>query len=827
MLGRIGVYLGVLWLFGCWQPVLSQTSAERWADSALRRLSKREKLAQLLLLDATQLESSSRRLRRYGLGGLLHASRAHFDGLPAWQVDSLRIFGSQSSPSCAEERLLFSIRDTLLLQQQGRWRAAAYLEAGTHLLYTGIQPCVQTPAQQYAFSHYTKGLQAAGLYVLAGELPSVEELQLDAALPLARTDDYEASFLMLRKGKGRDFSRRALRAACRRLLLQKYRYVVAENRWPTPPAPVWQRHQRLQAALTLLRNTHQLLPLQSLDTLQLASLAITSTANAPFFPLRLRDYFEMPQYFSGPYREVPTISELTPYTHLIVSLHLGQGSVMSLSSAQRALIDSLQRQSNVIWVYFGRAEGLSELPGLAYSSALLLAHESSKQAEDLAAQAIFGGIGLQGRLPLRVRPFAAGEGLRSPPNGSLSFVPPEALDIDAKALHDKVSDIVKEGLSAAAFPGCQLLLAKDGRVFFQQSYGYHTYQQKEPVTRESIYDLASLTKVMAPTTALMRLYGEAKFSPKARLSDYLPEWRYTNKGHLDFRSLLAHHAGLQDWIAYYKVALTENGERKPEFFAQKASWQYPTPVAGNLYLRRGFKKLIYKQIAESEIGERGYKYSGLVFYLLPELIERLSGRGYVDYLRTNFYAPLGAKTLVFRPRESFPLWRLVPTEEEHFLRMQLLRGFVHDEGSAMMGGISGNSGLFGKAVDVAKLWQMYIQGGYYGGRRYLQPESLADFMACQFCDEDNHRGLGFNRPKLVYEEGNSSAAPQASEQSVGHTGYTGTMAWADARYGLLFVFLSNRVHPTRVNREIYLRNIRPRIHQAVYEALCVPVSGEE
>ena len=802
------------------QPLFAQKTAEAWADSLLARLSRRAQLAQLLLLEAKQLDSSNKHLRRYGLGGVLHPTVAQDQGTDLWRADSLRLFPSRSHPPCAEERLLLATTDTLFLQQQGRWRAATYLQAGINLLYTGQQPCVQSKLQEEAFAHYLKGIEAAGLRCLKGQLRTAEALQLSDSLPLARSQDYSTDFSILRKRRKKNFSRKELRAACRRVLVQKYRHVVAKRPSPLrPPSEKWQRWQRLQAALTLLRNQHKTLPLQGLDTLQLASISIIPTPDPLPFRQRLQDYFEMPQYSVAPYTPPPLISSLTPYTYLILSLYPSPETPFSKS--QLALIDSLQQQTNVIWVYFGEASGLNDFPQLGLSRVLLLARENSSEAQDLAAQALFGGIGLRGQLTTPLSSFFTATSLMTQANGSLSFVPPEALELDTEQLHARLSNIVEEALDAAAFPGCQLLLAKDGRVFFQKSYGYHTYQQQTRVTKESIYDLASMTKAMGPTTALMRLYGEGRFSPDALLSDYLPKWRRSDKGQLDFRSMLAHHSGLYSWIPYYKELFKKNGKPRRRFLSKKRSRRYPTALGNKLYLRKNYKKYIYKQINKSELSERTYKYSGLVFYLLPEIIERLSGERYAAYLRSQFYAPLGAKTLTFLPLSRFSSERLVPTEEDNFFRMQLLQGVVHDEGAAVMGGISGNAGLFGKAVDVAKLWQMYLQGGYYGGRRYLEPAAIEHFTACQFCEEENRRGLGFDRPPPSYEANNSPVARQASQNSFGHTGFTGTIAWADARYGLLFVFLCNRVHPTRSNPEIYIRNIRPRIHEAAYDLLCI------
>lgn len=806
------------------------SAAVYWADSVLKTLSQKEKLAQLLLLEPATGAHPDSTFYEYGLGGRINhtGSEDSLFQIPLWQVTGLDLLSEeQRKAPCREERLLFSTTDTLFLQDMGKARAAEYLQKGVSALYTGKQSCVRSSHEQWALAQYIKGLQSGGLFCVSEPVSSPDSLDIHVAVPLVRSDNYKASLQALRSQLGQRFGRSELQAAAKRILIQKYQYLISPKAVPLAPPAALQQHMRLQQALTLLRNEENRVPLQGLDTLDMATVAITQDILSPFFFRRLWDYLEMPQYLYTPRHAGAHIGALASYSHIIASLHAGQAGPKAFSVQQLAFVDSLMQQSNVIWVYFGAAEGLQNFSQLAHSKTLLLAHENSILAQDLATQALFGGVALRGRLSVPTKLFAMGAGLPTQANASLSFVPPEALDVHAQQLRTRIEDIIWEGLQAEAFPGAQLLLAKDGRVFFYESYGYHTYAQKRPVLRESLYDLASLTKAMGASTALMRLHEENKFSVEARLSDYLPKWRNSKKGQLDFRSMLAHHSGLHSWIPYYRETLKKSGKPKRRFLTHTSSHRYSTFLSENLYLHKNFKKLIDKKIEASEIGERGYQYSGLLFYLLPEMIESLSGYPYAKYLKMHFYAPLGASTLTFRPLEHFARWRIVPTEQDYFFRKQLLHGVVHDEGAAMMGGISGNAGLFAKAVDVAKLWQMYLQGGYYGGRRYLSSQVLKTFTACQFCEEENRRGLGFDRPPIVYEEGESSVAPQASQNSFGHTGFTGTIAWADAKHGLLFVFLCNRVYPTRENQEIYVRNIRPRLHQAVYEALCIPVEEDK
>ncbi|MEL7222815.1 MAG: serine hydrolase, partial [Bacteroidota bacterium] len=243
-------------------------------------------------------------------------------------------------------------------------------------------------------------------------------------------------------------------------------------------------------------------------------------------------------------------------------------------------------------------------------------------------------------------------------------------------------------------------------------------------------------------------------------------------------------------------------------------------LADDLWQHRSYRQQMMKAILKSPLNETTeYRYSGLLFYLLPEIVSTKTGVNYEDYLRKTFYRPLGATTLGFNPRRYFSEERIIPTERDSFFRMRLLHGYVHDEGAAMMGGLSANAGLFANAIDLAKMMQMYLNGGEYGGQQYIATEAIHAFNQRYYADQNNRRGLGFDKPLLEYDEQKSSVAAAASQNSFGHSGYTGTFTWVDPDNGLLYIFLSNRVYPSRNNRGIYTRNIRPRIHTVLYESI--------
>jgi CubicO group peptidase (beta-lactamase class C family) len=284
--------------------------------------------------------------------------------------------------------------------------------------------------------------------------------------------------------------------------------------------------------------------------------------------------------------------------------------------------------------------------------------------------------------------------------------------------------------------------------------------------------------------------------------------------------VLAHYARLKPYIVYWQDTKKKNGKFKRRYFRTEPSKKFPIEVTEDLYLRHNYReKGIYKAIRKSPLeAEKKYLYSGLSFYLYPEIIENLTGQPYNSYVRQQFYDPLGAQTLTYKPLESFPIDRIVPTENDDFFRMKQLHGTVHDEGAAMMDGISGNAGLFSTANDLAKLMQMYMWWGSYGGERYIDEQAVKEFTQCQYCKEGNRRGLGFEKPVLENKE-NGTTAIDASPATFGHSGYTGTYTMADPENGLLMIFMSNRVYPTRENPRLYRLNIRPAIHQVLYDAL--------
>ncbi len=482
----------------------------------------------------------------------------------------------------------------------------------------------------------------------------------------------------------------------------------------------------------------------------------------------------------------------------------------------------LSAQTHLVSVFFGDPKNVDIFEGIKSSEGLILAYQQNVFTEELAAQLIFGGIGGQGRLPVKINEdYPAGYGINTAGNIRLQYAYPENAGVSSKKLNQKIDSIVLGGLEAGAYPGCEVIAARRGVVIFHKTYGFHTFDSRIDVRKQDLYDLASVTKVSGPLSGLMLLESMGKFSHADRLGDYAPSMKGSDKADLELRDILTHQAGLYPYLLYWKNTVKKNGNYKRRIIRTSPSDKFSVQVADRIYLKNNYRKKIYREIKKSDLGEKEYKYSGLSFLLFPEIIEDLSGVPYEDFLTKNIYQSLGAWDLGFNPTRFYPLSRIAPTEIDTMFRRQLVHGYVHDEAAAMLGGFSGNAGLFSTANDLLKLFEMYRRLGNYGGEQLIAEDVLRQYSSCQFPELENRRGLGFDKPSLGERDGTKSdyPCPGASPSSFGHSGYTGTFAWADPEHEITYVFLCNRVYPTRENNLIAKMNIRTAILQSIYESI--------
>lgn len=564
-------------------------------------------------------------------------------------------------------------------------------------------------------------------------------------------------------------------------------------------------------SIVLLRNDDNLLPLQIREKQRITWLT---------FGLGEKNAFEetlakFPQ--GAPVRKYFTKDDL-----VIVALDAAEYSPVNPDFQQfEERVKNFTQNYNTVAVLFGNPQILNHFEALQQARSLLVVPGTDSLSQSIAAQIIYGGCAANGQLGADIGTFfKKGDGLATPENFRLGYAPPETVGLDGQLLDDSITAIVEAGIRAHAYPGAQVLVAKDGKIVFHKAYGYHTYDSLQVLKTTDIYDFASVTKVTSTLPALMKLYGEDKFDLDAPLSRYLKFFKRSDKADVTYRQFLSHNGRLKPSIVFWREAKNADGSWKKRSFRDHPSRRYPIQITDSLFLFKKYKKQIFKGIRDLPLNEKtGYVYSDLSFILYPAVVEKLTGEPLEEYLKKTFYRPIGAYTLTYNPLKSFPAERLVPTEQDTFFRKKQVHGTVHDETAAMLGGVSGHAGLFGSAEDLAKLVQLYLNGGEYGGQRFISEAAVREFTRCQFCETGNRRGLGFDKPLIEYDPAQSYVAKDASPASFGHSGYTGTFFWADPERNLQVIFFSNRVFPDRSSRGLYDLNIRPRVQQAVYDAL--------
>ena len=593
----------------------------------------------------------------------------------------------------------------------------------------------------------------------------------------------------------------------------------------TPHAQLLNR-RLAEASLTVLKNNNSILPVKNLEKLKIASVSFGAEEETTFQEtLGLytnMDHYQLPLDASE--EKVDSLrQQLKNYNLIIGGIHDTSKfprNKFEPSSEVAGFIKELSENKSNIFAFFKNPYVLSSVEGIEKAEGLVVTYQDSETTQHLAAQLIFGGVGATGRLPVSVgEKFSAGDGIDVKGGIRFGYSLPEAVGMDSEILYPKVDSLMNEAIDAKATPGGQILVAKDGQVVLHKAYGLHKYSDTIEVKKSDLYDLASVTKISSALPALMKLQDEGKFDLEAGIEDYLPYFRNSNKADVPFKQILTHQARFQPWIPYWRNTLRKNGSYKWRTFKKDSSARFPIKVAEDMWLHRKYKKKMFRAIKNSPLEDSAkYKYSGLAFYLLPDIVEEITGEDFRTYINENFYDKLGATTLTYKPAEKFPLNRIVPTEHDYLFRHKPIHGDVHDEGAIMMDGVSANAGLFANANDLAKLMQMYLNMGTYGGERFIEEETLREWTKTQFPDNENHRAIGFDKPYLEYRGESSNTAEDASQDSFGHTGFTGIYAWMDPKEDLLYIFLSNRVLPTRENRRLYELNTRTKIQQALYDS---------
>ncbi len=511
-------------------------------------------------------------------------------------------------------------------------------------------------------------------------------------------------------------------------------------------------------------------------------------------------------------------NKLKHYDFVIISLHNTnrRPPLFGINKNSLTLIEDLAHETNVILTVFGNPYILKHLKVPQKQAAVIVSYNDRKLTRDLTAQLIFGGIKAKGHLPVSSgNYFKAGFG-ETNEKIRLKYSIPEELDIKIKKL-EQIDSVTLKAINDKAMPGAVIIGAKNGVVFYRKAFGTHSYRKEQKTQINDLFDLASLTKILATVPALMKLSGEAKFNPYKTIGEYLTEAQNTNKSDLRLIDVLSHRARLRAWIPFYLH--TYNKEKtafKKGIYSSKKTTEYPYIVARNMYINRNYEDTLYREIYNSKLRKKKeYLYSDLGYYLMKKIIESLSQKSLKEYTAENFYQPIGAYSMGYNPLERFPAKQIVPTEIDTKFRHQELRGYVHDYGAAMTGGINGHAGLFANADDISKMLQMFLQKGSYGNHRYLRPEVIAFYTKQHFNPKKNRRALGFDKPKRPK---GGPTAQVVSDKSYGHSGFTGTYVWVDPEYNFIYVFLSNSIHPSIENKRLLRHNVRTKIQQLFYEA---------
>ncbi len=576
-------------------------------------------------------------------------------------------------------------------------------------------------------------------------------------------------------------------------------------------SPKWElfNHQLYEEAITIANDPNSLLPFSKVHQRRFQIWEFSPKSLTTF-----RKYFD--KYAGASIRRWSTLQNGLPKldlkkgnTHIIVLDNYKLDSKKDYAFLTK--LSSSEDNKNKVILNFGRPENLKLLPA---SVAIIQLHEKNDILESLSAQLLFGAFKAKGQLPKEIESKVSFQ-TNSKDLERLKYTIPQEAGIDPRKLVG-IDAIANSAIQDGVMPGCQVLVAKDGKIIYNKAFGHHTYRKQRQTQLNDLYDLASITKVGATTLALMKLYEQRKFYLNSKLGDVLPLPRSSSLKDIPLKKLMVHQSGLQVYmpVSPYLLFRDQPNADCDSFFCKNQSDTFSIKIANSFYFKKEYQQKIWDDVVQLPVYRRKRtRYSDVNFYLLQKVIENIKSRSLDSEVENNFYRPLGLRHLAFNPANKFDKKKLVPTENDRRWRQQLVQGYVHDETAALLGGVAGHAGLFSSAEDLAVIFQMLLNGGTYGGQQFLKPETIRLFTSRQY---GTSRGLGFDKPS---SRNHSAIAQSASSKTFGHTGFTGTCVWADPENDLIFIFLSNRVHPQARNPLLNRFEIRRRMHQVVYDAL--------
>ena len=616
--------------------------------------------------------------------------------------------------------------------------------------------------------------------------------------------------------------------SCKKVLRYKYRLGLTENQQLSElfvdndlhQLKYYNLKQRLyNEAVTMIRNEKETLPLDKSQ-----KIAVVTFGKKDNVTEKLEDegYDVCGYLINGDLngtKKSQIINELKNYRQVVVNIQntsIYATRNFGINDNMTDFVKEITKNNKIIFNLFACPYALDKFTFKKTPAAIVIGYEDTKEAVNAVVDVMTGKMNPIGKLPVSIgKKYKAGTGLSF--EGMLT---PESLPvelIDNEYIRE-VDSIALNGIEIGAYPGCQILAMKDGKIIYDKCFGHFTYDGEHEVQSDDVYDIASLTKVFATTFAIMKLYDDGKISLETKLSDYFPYLKNTNKKDIRLIEVMTHQAGLTGWIPIYKTML-KNDQPDPDIFRKSIDEDHTVRVAKDMYISKDFNFAICETVKDSDTIKKKYKYSDLGFYLLPKIVEMVTNMPFEQYLEESFYKPLNLNHIYYKPLKHIDIDKIAPTENDTYFRMQLLQGDVHDQAAALMGGVSGHAGLFANARDLAVMMQLLLNEGYANNRQFLSSYTIKKFTSAPFVDNMNRRGIGFDKPEVDPSVTYYTPAKQSSMRSFGHTGFTGTFAWADPENGLVVIFLSNRVYPDANNNKLSQQDIRTKIHEAFYDAV--------
>ena len=583
-----------------------------------------------------------------------------------------------------------------------------------------------------------------------------------------------------------------------------------------PPQNDALHYQLYENAVTVLKNEKEILPIKELDQ-KIAYIKLGDDTNSTFIST-LKKYTEITEVKDTNLDSLN--KELKKFDKVIISFHKVNKpwEKQEFTLTEMLWLKEIAKHNKVILDVFAKPYSLLSITDFDDIEGLVVSYQNSDISQVVSAELLFGAIDAKGKLPVSINnSFKVNDGLTTEKLNRLAFTAPENVNMNP-AILSKIDAVAQKAIDGKMAPGMQVLVARKGNVIFQKSYGSQTYDNGRKVTNTDLYDVASISKMISTLPNVMQLYDKNKVTLDTKLKDMLPFFAKTNKENIIFKDLLNHYAGLQAWIPFYKATLDSNTNPSEKYYRKTAENGFTTKAADNLYIRNDYRDTIMKIIADSPVSPKiEYKYSDFTFIILKEYLERKTHKKLEDLSKENFYSTLGMNYTLYNPLDKFEKNSIAPTEIDNYFRHQTIQGYVHDMAAAMEGGVAGHAGIFSNAMDVAKMMQLFLQKGNYGGIEYFSPQTFDAFNTCYYKDKGVLRGLGFD--KRIGKDGPTCGC--VSESSFGHTGFTGNMAWVDPETEIVYVFLSNRTYPEVVNDENKLAKgkIREEIQKIIQEAI--------